>query len=73
MITNKEKATYLQGEIDNLIFHISHVNNAIDSPEDYPITEGKPSIDLVAYLQELTNKKNFYQGHLDSIAYTDEE
>lgn len=73
MITNKEKRIYLQAEIDNLIFHISHVNNAISSPEDYPIPEGKTSIDLVGYLQELTAKKNFYQGQLDSIAYTDEE
>ena len=73
MISNKDKATYLQAHIDNLNFHISHVNNTLANIEDYPIPEGKPGIDLIGYLGELTNKKNFYQGQLESIAHNDEE
>ena len=71
MITNKEKLAYLQAEINNLNFHVEHVNAAIDNPENYPIPEDKPSIDLLAYLEELTNKKNFYQGQIDTIASAD--
>ena len=73
MITNKEKSIYLQGHIDNLNFHISHVNKTLENIQDYPIPEGKPSIDLIGYLKELTDKKNFYQGQLDAIAHNDEE
>jgi len=51
------KLEIIQGHLDNIQFHIDHVNQVLLNPESYTTPLNKTSTDLGGYLLDLMSQK----------------
>jgi hypothetical protein len=51
------KLEILQSHIDNIQFHIDHVNKVLLDPTQYGTPENKQPIDLDVYMSDLLSQK----------------
>jgi len=61
------KLEIIQEHLNNIQFHINHVNHVLSSPESYTTPSNKTSLDLDTYLSDLMSQKEALEQELESL------
>jgi hypothetical protein len=64
------KLEVIQERLNNIQFHIDHVNRVLVNPESYPTPLNKTLVDLNGYLLKLMSQKEALES--ESIALTNQ-
>lgn len=66
-----DKLEIIQEHLDNIQFHIDHVNNVMANPDMQFIPDGKIGVDLVPYLQDLVSVKQALETEKQALTNQD--
>jgi D-ribose pyranose/furanose isomerase RbsD len=61
------KLEIIQEHLDNIQFHIDHVNDVLANPGLYPTPDNKNEVDLSQYLQNLESIKQALQAEKEAL------
>jgi hypothetical protein len=64
------KLEVIQERLNNIQFHIDHVNRVLVNPESYPTPLNKTTVDLNGYLLKLMSQKEALEN--ESTALTNQ-
>lgn len=65
------KLEIIQEHLDNIQFHIDHVNNVMANPDMQFIPDGKIGVDLGLYLQDLVSVKQALETEKQALTNQD--
>jgi hypothetical protein len=61
------KLEVIQERLNNIQFHIDHVNHAMANPDLYSIPDNKTEVNLVQYLEDLASEKRALEVEKESL------
>ena len=61
------KLEVIQERLNNIQFHIDHVNHAMANPDLYNIPDNKTKVNLVQYLEDLASEKRALEVEKESL------
>ena len=61
------KLEIIQEHLDNIQFHINHVNHVLTNPESYMTPANKTPLNLDTYLSDLMSQKEALEQELKSL------
>jgi len=65
------KLEIIQEHLDNIQFHIDHVNNVMANPDMQFIPDGKIGVDLELYLEDLLSVKQALEQEKQALTNQD--
>jgi len=65
------KLEIIQEHLDNVQFHIDHVNDVMMNPESYPTPLNKTAVNLDIYLLDLMSQKQALENQKTALTNQD--